>query len=35
MEQFAKPGAYCLNEACPDYGKHQSDQARRNIKKPG
>lgn len=35
MEQFAKPGDFCPNEACPDYGKLQSDQTRRNIKKSG
>lgn len=26
MEQFAKPGEFCPNEACPDYGKLQSGQ---------
>jgi transposase-like protein len=35
MEQFAKPGDFCPNEACPDYGKLQDDQTRRNIKKSG
>lgn len=33
MEQFAKPGDFCPNEACPDYGKLQEGQTRRNIKK--
>jgi len=35
MEQFAKPGDYCPNEACPDYRKLQDGQAQRNIKKSG
>jgi transposase-like protein len=35
MEQFAKTGDYCPNEACPDYGQLQDSQAHRNIKKAG
>jgi len=35
MEQFAKPGDFCPNEACPDYRKLQDGQAQRNIKKSG
>lgn len=34
MEQFAKPGDFCPNEACPDYGKLQ-DRQQQNIKKSG
>jgi transposase-like protein len=34
MEQFAKPGDFCPNEACPDYGKRQGGQ-QQNIKKSG
>ena len=33
--QFAKPGEFCPNEACPDYQKIQVDQAKRNIIKAG
>jgi len=35
MERFAKPGEFCPNEACPDYGKQQDDQAQQNIIKTG
>ena len=35
MEQFARPGDFCPNEACPNYGKLQDGQTRRNIKKSG
>ena len=35
MEQFAKTGDFCPNEACPDYGKLQDDQRQRNIIKFG
>lgn len=35
MEQFAKLGDFCPNEACPDYGKLQDGQSRPNIKKAG
>ena len=34
MEQFAKAGEFCPNEACPDYGKRQSGQPR-NLEKYG
>jgi transposase-like protein len=34
MKEFAHPGDFCPNEACPDYGKHQEGQ-QRNIKKAG
>lgn len=35
MEQFAKTGDFCPNEACPDYGKLQDGQRQRNIIKFG
>jgi transposase-like protein len=35
MEQFAKPGDFCPNEACPDYGKLQVGQTQKNIVKAG
>lgn len=35
MEQFAKPGDFCPNEACPDYGRLQTDQGQPNIRKYG
>jgi len=35
MEQFAKTGDFCPNEACPDYGKLQDDHPQRNIIKFG
>jgi len=34
MEKFAKPGDFCPNEACPDYGKLQSGQ-QQNLEKFG
>lgn len=34
MEQFAKPGEFCPNEACPDYGKLQIGQ-QQNLEKYG
>jgi len=34
MEKFAKPGDFCPNKACPDYGKLQSDQ-QQNLNKFG
>jgi len=34
MEKFAKPGEFCPNEACPDYGKLQTGQ-QQNIRKFG
>jgi transposase-like protein len=35
MEQFAKPGDFCPNQACPDYQKLQSKQSKANIIKAG
>jgi len=35
MEKFGKPGDFCPNEACPDYGKLQDGQRQRNIRKYG
>ena len=35
MEKFAKPGDFCPNEACADYGRLQIDQGQRNIRKFG
>jgi transposase-like protein len=35
MPQFAKPGDFCPNQACPDYGKLQDGQTRHNIIKAG
>jgi len=35
MEKFGKPGDFCPNEACPDYGKVQDGQRQRNIRKYG
>jgi len=35
MQRFAKPGDFCPNEACPDYGKLQDGQAQQNIIKTG
>jgi transposase-like protein len=34
MEKFARPGEFCPNEACPDYGKLQTDQ-QQNLDKFG
>jgi transposase-like protein len=34
MEQFAKPGEFCPNEVCLDYGKRQSGQVQ-NLEKYG
>src|SRR5574342_201629 len=34
MEQFAKPGDFCPNEGCPDYGKLQNG-LQRNLDKFG
>ena len=31
MEQFAKTGDFCPNEACPDYGKLQEDRQQQNV----
>jgi transposase-like protein len=35
MEKFAKPGDFCPNEVCPNYGKIQDGQRQRNIRKYG
>jgi transposase-like protein len=35
MEQFAKPGDFCPDEACPDYQKLQTKQGKPNIIKAG
>lgn len=35
MEQFAKPGDFCPNPACPKYRKLQSSQAKPNVIKAG
>jgi len=32
MEKFAKPGEFCPNEACLDYGKLQNDQQKNLVK---
>ena len=32
MEKFAKPGDFCPNEACPDYGKLQGGQQQNLVK---
>lgn len=34
MEKFARPGEFCPNEACPDYGKLQTGQ-QQNLDKFG
>jgi transposase-like protein len=35
MEKFAKPGDFCPNEACSDYGRLQIGQSQANIRKFG
>ena len=35
MVQFAKPGDFCPNKECLDYGKLQESQSRQNIIKAG
>lgn len=35
MDQFAKPGDFCPNQACSDYQRLQSQQSRSNIIKAG
>ena len=35
MAELADVGAYCPNEECPDYGKLQRTQVKKNIKKHG
>jgi hypothetical protein len=35
MPEFAHVGDFCPNEDCPDYGKLQVGQSKKNIKKSG
>ena len=35
MEQFARSGDFCPNEACSDYGRLQDGQPQRNLRKFG
>jgi len=35
MEQFAKPGDFCPNQACPDYKRLQTNPNKPNIVKVG
>ena len=35
MDKFAKPGEFCPNEACKDYGKLQGSREHRNLQKFG
>jgi len=35
MEKLAQPKDFCSNAACPDYGKLQDDQPKKNLKKIG
>jgi transposase-like protein len=35
MDKFAKPGEFCPNAACRDYGKIQGEQGQRNLQKFG
>lgn len=35
MFKFAKPGEFCPNKACNDYGRLQGDQGQRNLQKFG
>ena len=35
MPAFAQPGDFCPHTECPDYGKLQSPQGKRNIEKYG
>lgn len=35
MEKLAKPGDFCPNKACPDYGRLQISQSQPNIRKFG
>ncbi len=35
MPVFADPGGFCPHEKCPDYGKVQSTQIRKNLQKNG
>jgi hypothetical protein len=35
MERFAKPGDFCPNPACAEYGKRQDGEKQTNIRKFG
>jgi transposase-like protein len=35
MDKFAKPGDFCPNKECSDYGKLQGQQGQRNLQKFG
>jgi transposase-like protein len=35
MKRLARPGDFCPNQACLEYGKLQSEQAKPNLKKIG
>lgn len=35
MEKFARPGDFCPNAACPDYGKLQEGQKQPNLQRFG
>ena len=35
MDKFAKPGEFCPNEACKEYGKLQDQQGHKNLQKFG
>jgi len=35
MEKFARPGDFCPNTACPDYGKLQEGQTPHNLQRFG
>jgi len=35
MDKFAKPGEFCPNEACKDYGKLQGNSGHSNLQKFG
>ncbi|HFE66999.1 MAG TPA: IS1 family transposase [Chloroflexi bacterium] len=35
MNQIVNTGDFCPNQTCPDYGKLQGEQSKRNIKKYG
>ena len=35
MEKFARPGDFCPNTACPEYGKLQEGQTQHNLQRFG
>jgi transposase-like protein len=35
MQELARAGDFCPNEACPDYGKLQDGQTQRNLRRFG